>query len=413
MKLMYSLGVALYGLGIRLASLWQPKARLWLQGRKNWRQLLSDVPADRPVCWFHTASLGEFEQGRPLLEAYRELHPTHYILLSFFSPSGYEARKNYAGADKVVYLPLDSRQNARDFLKLVHPQLVIFIKYEYWYHYFMEIGRLKLPFYLVSAVFRPNQPFFKPWVGSFWQKLLQQPTHIFVQDQASAALLKKIHVNRVTVNSDTRFDRVAAVRQLEFTDNQLEAFCNGKTIIAGSSWPKDEALLQQAFKSKPLAEWKLILVPHDLHEHQLKQLQSALGSACVRYSKNPSREQLQQAKYLIIDTIGLLSKIYRYGQIVYIGGGFGQGIHNTLEAAVYGLAVVFGPKHEKFLEAAELLKIGAAYEVNNAESLQKILSQLASDADLRQNISARLVSYFKEKCGATARVMQHIDSSSQ
>lgn len=408
MYYLYRLGISLYKCGILLASLWQPKARLWLEGRKNWRRQLEDIPQDQPLCWFHAASLGEFEQGRPLIEAYREKYPEHYILLSFFSPSGYETRKNYTGVDKVVYLPLDSRRNAQDFLRLVHPQRVVFIKYEYWYHYFMEIGRLKLPFYLVSAVFQAHQPFFKPLIGRFWRKLLRQPTHLFVQDEASAVLLKTIGIDQVTVNSDTRFDRVATIRKLDFADKQLEAFCAGKTLIAGSSWPKDEELLKHTFSSLQLADWKLILVPHDLYEDQLSKLQSALGPDCLRYSQHPSPAQLRQSRYLIIDTIGLLSKVYRYGQIAYIGGGFGKGIHNTLEAAVYGLPVIFGPQHAKFLEAADLLQLEAAFEIKDVASLQKKLVELTSDERLRDDIAARLQAYFDKKSGATARVMKHL-----
>lgn len=405
MYYLYRLGIGLYALAIRLAGFWQPKAKLWLQGRKNWRQQLENIPKNTEICWFHSASLGEFEQGRPLIEAYREKFPSHFILLSFFSPSGYEPRKNYSGVDKVVYLPLDSPKNARDFLRLVHPQRVIFIKYEYWYHYFMEIGRLKLPFYLVSAVFRANQPFFQPILGRFWRKLLQQTTHIFVQDAGSLALLKAINIHHATVNSDTRYDRVVAIQEQHFVDKQLEAFCAGKTIIAGSSWPKDEVLLSQALESSALTGWKLILVPHDLYEVHLQKLLTRLGDDCLRYSQNATEAQLRQARFLVVDTIGMLSKIYRYGQIAYIGGGFGSGIHNTLEPAVYGIPVLFGPKHAKFLEAAELLQLEAAFEVDGIESLSKILTQLAEQVDLRANIKVQLEGYFAKKRGATSRVM--------
>ncbi len=408
MYYLYRLGIGLYVLAIRLASLWQPKARLWLQGRKNWRLQLENIPKDKEVCWFHTASLGEFEQGRPLIEAYRKKYPKHYLLLSFFSPSGYEPRKNYAGVDQVVYLPIDSRKNARDFLTLVHPQRVVFIKYEYWYHFFMEIGQLRLPFYLVSAVFRNSQLFFKPVVGPFWRKLLQQPSHLFVQDETSAILLDTIGVSNYTVNSDTRFDRVAAIRELPFTDNILAAFCAGQTVIAGSSWPKDEIILQKAFDHPALTDWKLVLVPHDLDESQIHKLQSSLGAKCIRYSEKSSVDKLKQARFLIIDTIGILSKIYRYGQIAYIGGGFGKGIHNTLEPAVYGIAVIFGPNHAKFLEAADLLRLGAAFEIDKADNLQKVLVELTGNPTLRNNISHKLKLYIEEKEGATSRVMQHI-----
>jgi 3-deoxy-D-manno-octulosonic-acid transferase len=410
MYYLYRLGIGVYYLAIRLAALWQPKAQLWLAGRRHWQQQLADIPGDAVVCWFHTASLGEFEQGRPLIEAYREKYPSHYLLLSFFSPSGYEARKNYAGVDKVVYLPLDSPANASAFIRLTHPKRVIFIKYEYWYHYFMEIGRLKIPFYLISAVFRTNQPFFKPLIGPFWQKLLQQPTHIFVQDEASASLLHGIGMPQISVNSDTRFDRVLAVSRTEYSDPQLAAFCQGKTLIAGSSWPQDENVLIQAWASPALADWKLILVPHDLHEAKLRQLQQRLGTSCCRYTDKLPPETLHTARFLIIDTIGMLSKLYRYGQIAYIGGGFGQGIHNTLEAAVYGLPVLFGPKHAKFLEAGDLLALGAAFEVKGVADLQHTLQQLTTNTGLRDKIAAQLEDYFDKKSGATTRVMAHIEA---
>lgn len=407
---LYRLGVGLYGLAIHLASLWQPKARLWVAGRKNWREQLNNLPNDKFICWFHTASLGEFEQGRPLMEAYRKQFPTHYILLSFFSPSGYEPRKNYQGVDKIIYLPLDSPTNARDFLQLVHPQQVIFIKYEYWYHYFMEIGKRRLPFFLVSAVFRKEQPFFRPIFGQFWRKLLQQPTQIFVQDAASALLLAPFHLNKITINSDTRFDRVIEISETKFTDSQLDHFCSGKTLIAGSSWPADEVLLQQAFEHEKLNDWKLILVPHDLDEYQIKQLQTKLGSSCLRYTENATIERLQKARYLLVDTIGLLSKIYRYGQIAYVGGGFGKGIHNTLEAAAYGLPVIFGPKHHKFLEAAELIELKAGFSIHDAQSLEKTLQLLAEDRILRSHIAALLSHYFSQKRGATERIMAELRS---
>ncbi len=408
---LYRSAVFLYGLGIRLAALWQPKARLWLEGRKRIWDQLADIPPGSKVVWFHTASLGEFEQGRPLIEHYRKLHPDYFLLLTFFSPSGFTPRKNYAYVDKVCYLPLDHPAASRRFFDLVRPSLIVFVKYEFWYHYFREASRRNIPLILVSARFRANQLFFQPLSGAFWRKIPAMASHIFVQDRESADLLQSIGIEQVTVNSDTRFDRVLQVKEEYFRDERLEAFCMGKTIIAGSSWPVDEQLLLEIMQRKELKAWKLILVPHDLRQDHLTRLSEQLGSSGQRYADQPNPKTLAAARFLILDTVGMLSKVYRYGEIAYVGGGFGKGIHNTLEAAVYGLPVLFGPEHAKFLEAADLIALGAGFEVRDVQTMGNRLVMLAENEVERTAIAGNISAYFQEKRGATDRILSWMEQT--
>lgn len=454
----YNLFCRLYGLGIRLAALWNPKARLWVEGRKGLleklraevgssreagvgrqgsggknreagvespdsRQKTQDAELktqdsrlttpDSRLVWFHCASLGEFEQGRPVLEALRTQYPGIKILLTFFSPSGYEVRKSYSGADWVYYLPMDSRANARRFLDIVQPDLVIWIKYEYWYHYLTALKKRGIPTLLVSGIFRPDQPFFK-WYGRLHKRMLKSFAHLFVQTPDSKELLAGIGFSHhVSVNGDTRFDRVADIVEKFTPIPAVEAFVGSHpTLVAGSTWPEDEEELDHYANTHP--DMRFIIAPHEIGEQHLKEIEK-LFKHTIRYSvlqkKVPgtvSREQ-QHTNTLIIDNIGMLSRLYKYATITYVGGGFGNdGVHNVLEAAVYYKPVVIGPVYEKYIEAAELVAQGGAFPINTALELEKQLDQLLSDGEAYKKACRQAGNYVHEKTGATKAVLQFI-----
>lgn len=347
--------------------------------RKAWRILRDGMDQSKPWLWFHASSLGEFEQGRPIMERIRNEHPEYRILLTFYSPSGYEVRKNYAGADLICYLPFDTPFNVRRFLNIVQPKKVFFIKYEFWPNYLTALKRRHIPTYLISGIFRADQLFFKNY-APFYRRMLNTFTHLFVQNQDSVDLLASIGLTEeVSISGDTRFDRVleirAAAKELPIAE-QFAKSNNGHVLIAGSSWPKDEALFIPYFNEHP--ELKLIIAPHEIHEEHLLTIESQLKRPFLRYTKtNP--EEAVHCDCLIIDCFGLLSSIYRYGNIAYIGGGFGTGIHNTLEAAVYGIPVIFGPNFAKFHEAKELLACDGAFTIDSETALAETLDMLYTD----------------------------------
>ncbi|MDR1405958.1 MAG: 3-deoxy-D-manno-octulosonic acid transferase, partial [Prevotellaceae bacterium] len=384
MRWLYNMGVYLYSLIIWAAAPCNKKANLFYRGRKHWRKRLQAVGRDgAPVGWFHCASLGEFEQGRPLMEAYRERFPAHKILLTFFSPSGYEVRKNCSVADWVFYLPLDTPRNARRFVATVKPAVAIFIKYDFWYNLLRSLKKQGVPVYVVSAIFRPSQVFFKRY-GGFFREMLRACRCLFVQNDASGDLLASIGVTNVFVTGDTRFDRVWKLAQTPKQLPVIENFAAGRpTIIAGSTWPADEEKLAAAFAEMP-ADAGLVIVPHEIYEDRLEAIEKRFAPfGAARYSaitgaretKNGAGEAASLAAYriLVLDTVGMLSSVYRYGTVAYIGGGFGAGIHNTLEAAVYGLPVVFGPNCRRFREAGDLIAQGGAASYATASELSAIL----------------------------------------
>lgn len=352
----------------------------------------------------HCASLGEFEQGRPILESLRKFYPECRILVSFFSPSGYEIRKNYPIADLVVYLPLDTPQNARDFLELVRPHLVIFVKYEYWRNFFNEIRVRRIPFLQVSAIFQPHQLFFR-WYGWGWREHLRSITALFVQDKSSADLLKSIHVEQVIVSGDTRFDRVLSIRNQFVPIPQIEQFCSGRTtIVAGSTWaPDEEALAALTAVSADLA---LIVAPHEIHEEHLQQLEHLFPDS-IRYSALDS-EKTTHTRVLIIDNIGLLSRLYHYATICYVGGGFGAGIHNTLEAAVHGRPVIFGPHHQKFREAKALIACGGGFSIRYKDELIECVNGLLENKGLLLQSSQAAADYVRQNSGSTETILRFI-----
>ena len=363
MRIIYDIGIRIYWLSAWIISAWNRKAKLWIKGRRGWKEQLTGAfsPGDR-VIWFHCASLGEFEQGRPILEETRNRFPDHRILLTFFSPSGYEKRKHYEKADHVMYLPLDTARNARRMVGCLSIEMVIFIKYEFWFHFLRQLNKQKVPVYLASGMFRSGQLFFK-WYGGWYRKFLDRFTRIFVQLEGSKILLGRFGINHVTVAGDTRFDRVKELAETNYPHEGLENFSkNAKVIIAGSTWERDEQILEHLYRKLP-SDLRWIIAPHELSASHISKLQHRFSDS-VLFSQM-TRNLDAQTRVVIVDTMGHLSFLYRYGTLAYIGGGFGKGIHNTLEAATYGLPVFFGPAHQKFSEALGLIEISAAFPVYN------------------------------------------------
>ncbi|MBO0935498.1 3-deoxy-D-manno-octulosonic acid transferase [Fibrella sp. HMF5335] len=405
--LLYNLSIFLYGLAIRLVAPFNRKARLLVAGRARWREPFALKPLDlaRPVAWFHAASLGEFEQGRPVIEAFRQQHPDYQIVLSFFSPSGYEVRKNYAGADVVTYLPADTAANARDWLAVVRPQKAFFIKYEFWYHYLRALHEAGVETISFSAIFRSNQFFFKPW-GGFYRKLLTYFNHIFVQNQASVDLLRGIGITQVTLAGDTRFDRVAQVAAGKRAIPEVARFVgNDPVLVVGSAWAADMAVLIPFLNrfNQPL---RVIIAPHEIHPDQISGWQSQLRKPSILFSAidQLTDSQFADAQCLFIDNIGMLTSLYQYGTFAFIGGAFGKGLHNCLEAATFGLPLFFGPNYQKFQEAIDLVAQGGAFPVQSTTDLSLIVGDLYKDAPARERAGAICQQYVAHNVGATEKI---------
>lgn len=386
-------------LGCNIAALFNKKVRTMMRGHHDtWRILRRQIGTSRYV-WFHAASLGEFEQGRPLMERLRREHPERKILLTFFSPSGYEVRKNYAGADVICYLPFDTPFNAIKFVKMARPEAAYFIKYEFWRNYIDILHRNNVPVYSVSSIFRPGQIFFR-WYGRNYARVLHRMTHLYVQDEASKQLLAGIGVNQVTVVGDTRFDRVIDIRNAAKPLPLVERFAGcWRVLVAGSSWQPDEDIIISYFNTHP--NLRLVLAPHVVSEDHLRQIESKLQRPHVRYSTATSKS-VAEADCLIIDCYGLLSSIYRYATVAYVGGGFGVGIHNVPEAAVYGVPVIIGPNNKKFREAQALLANGGCREIHSAADFAAIMDRFLSDKDELSRAGQAADNYIKQNAGATA-----------
>ena len=373
--------------------------------------LREKIDRNAKYIWFHASSLGEFEQGRPMIEKIKAEHPEYKVLLTFFSPSGYEVRKNYKGADVICYLPFDTPFRVKKFLNLANPAIAIFIKYEFWGNYLRELRKRGIPVYIISAIFRPDQLFFQ-WFGKPYRKMLSYFNHLFVQDERSMKLLNEFGITNVTVTGDTRFDRVLDVRkqarELPFIERFLESKEGKRPIVmvAGSSWPQDEAIFIPYFHEHP--EMKLIIAPHEIHREHLLSIEAMLKRPSVRLSE-AHEDDLADKDCLIIDSFGLLSSIYRYGQIAYIGGGFGVGIHNTLEAAVYGIPVIFGPKYQKFMEAMQLIEAGGAYSIKDYNELKTLLDRLLTDEAFLKKTGTNAGNYVIGNSGATEKVLHMIN----
>lgn len=396
----YDFAIHLYSLGVKIASLRHEKARKIIDGQAvTMQRLKKELSPEGGYIWIHAASLGEFEQGRPLIEMIRRNHPDAKILLTFFSPSGYEVRHNFSLVDAVVYLPFDTKKNVRQFLDTVKPRMAIFVKYEFWGNYLNELKLRGIPTYIISAIFRKSQPFFKPWGGEF-RKMLTYFTHIYVQDEGSRELLAGIGIKNVTVAGDTRFDRVTDIMESCVEIPQAAALTRDAslTIVAGSTWPPDESYLLPCFNAHP--GMKLIIAPHEVNEERIAAIESQLNRPSCRLS-TATPEEAAKCDCIIVDCYGKLSSAYRYGNIAYIGGGFGVGIHNLNEAAVYDIPVIFGPHYHKFKEARDLIKCKGGFSFSNKEEFDAIIEPIVNDKKLREQYGKNAGNYIKENLGAT------------
>ncbi|MBX3255800.1 MAG: 3-deoxy-D-manno-octulosonic acid transferase [Chitinophagaceae bacterium] len=414
--LLYNLFIVFYGWGIRLASLWNPKARLWVQGRKNIfsaiKEAVNNLPKDNvEKVWMHCASLGEFEQGRPLIEQLKKDRPGIVIIITFFSPSGYEIRKNYTGADLIFYLPMDTPANARQFVNLIKPTLVLWIRYEYWFHYLKALKERQVPVLLVSGVFRKGDIFFKSY-GRYWRDTLKNFTHFFVQTAESVAMLGTIGFDKnVTLSGDTRFDRVSAIAGAFTPLPEIAGFCSGhKVLVAGSTWTDDEEELTHYVRTN--TNIRFIIAPHEVDEENIRDVQkefprSVLFSELKKEGVLPFHNS-DSVNTLIIDNIGMLSKLYYYADIAYVGGGFGTGLHNILEAAVYGKPVIFGPYYQDHYEAIEMEATGGATSIENALELETVLNNLWNNPEKLQKSGEAAQQYIRSNTGATGKIMDYI-----
>lgn len=407
MMFFYNIGIRLYGLAIKTVSLFNRKAGLWVMGRKNiFNRLESALKDCEGVVWVHCASLGEFEQGRPFIEGVRERHPGKKILLTFFSPSGYEIRKDYEVADFVFYLPLDTPRNVRRFIDIVRPEKAVFVKYEFWLNYLACLRGRNIPTYIISAIFRKDSVFFKPYGGIFREALKSFRT-IFVQDEGSRELLSGIGVCNAVVAGDTRFDRVAKIASAAKKLDVLEAFADGnKLFVGGSTWPADEDILVQLINSHP--GLKFVIAPHEIENSRIEKLMASVQGVSCRYTQVDAATDFSGVRLLVVDTIGILSSVYRYAAYCYIGGGFGAGIHNTLEAATFGLPIAFGPNYGKFREAREMIALGTSVSISSYGELDSWLTGLESSPVKYAEVKAKALSYISYNTGATDVIMSAV-----
>ena len=409
---MYNIIIYAYLLGVAIYSRFNEKVKkMWRGERDAFNVLRENVEPGARYVWFHAASLGEFEQGRPLMEQLKRDHPDMKILLTFFSPSGYEVRKDYKGADIICYLPLDTIRNARRFLRLIRPEMAFFIKYEFWYNYLHILKHRGVPLYSVSSIFREGQVFFR-WYGKQYGRVLKCFTHFYVQNEKSRELLGNIGIDCVTVVGDTRFDRVLQIKEQAKQLSVVESFLKDspKVFIAGSSWPPDEDIFIRYFKVHP--DWKLVIAPHVIGEDHLLQIVQKLdGKQVVRYSQahEAPSGSLESASVLIIDCFGLLSSIYRYATVCYVGGGFGVSIHNTLEAAVWGKPVVFGPENQKFQEAQGLKACAGGFEIRGYDDFSQLMDRFSSDDAYLEDAGRKAGAYVESLAGATHKIMSDIE----
>ena len=397
-------------MGIRLASIWNEKASLWIKGRKKF-PVIENTDTKKETIWMHCASLGEFEQGRPLIERIRKEYPLHRIVITFFSPSGYEIEKNFKGADHIFYLPSDSASNAKKFIDLINPKLVLWIKYEYWHYYLHELKKRNIPTLLISGYFRRDQPFFK-WYGNFWREMLQCFSHYFLQNEDSKILLETLDIKNISVSGDTRFDRVITIVENFKEVPLIKEFCgSNKVVVAGSTWEDDEAELIHYVKAN--TDVKFIIAPHEVDKENIRGVKKHFANS-VLYSewitnKGQYANGNTQSNCLIIDSIGILSRLYNYADITYVGGGFGYtGLHNILEAAVYGKPVIFGPEIDKNVEAQELMDCDAGIIIENALELEKFLNELLHNEEELKRRSEAAKNYVYSNVGATKKVMDFI-----
>lgn len=407
MQVIYNLGILFYTAIARIIYPFNRKVRLWVDGRRKWFESLKQkVNPQEKYIWIHCASLGEFEQGRPVIESLRKVKPRRKVIITFFSPSGYEIRKNYKGADIICYLPFDTPGNAKKFISLINPVFAIFVKYEFWNNFISELSRKSIPVYLISGIFRKEQIFFKAY-GAFFRKMLMKFKWIYVQDELSSDLLHEIGINNVSVAGDTRFDRVM---QIAASTNEIPRLAqfrgNEKLFLAGSSWRQDEEIISRYINEFP-EKMKWVLAPHEVDPENIERLMKLFTAKCVRFSE--FSDNSADARILIIDNIGMLSSAYRYAYIAAVGGGFGKGIHNILEAACWGIPVLFGPNHKKFREAIDLLKLESAKSFDDYNSFKKILDDWISSADIYKKAAESSRNYVNKNTGATSKIVNEIE----
>ncbi|WP_170110052.1 3-deoxy-D-manno-octulosonic acid transferase [Kordia periserrulae] len=410
MYYIYNIFVYIAGFFLKIIALFNTKLNLFVQGRKTVFQTLSDtISATDKVIWFHTASLGEFEQGLPVLEALKAQYPNHKFLLTFFSPSGYEVKKDSGVADIITYLPLDTKANARKFLALTHPELVVFVKYEFWPNYLAELKKSNIHTISISTIFRKSQVFFK-FYGGWMRKSLRAFHHIFVQDETSQQLLKRINYTDVTISGDTRFDRVLEILDRDNSLSFVEDFKNNTpTVVIGSSWAEDEAIFVP-FINATTEHCKFIIAPHNIKQAEIQKLKSSITKATVLYSERAQHKDLSQFEVFIVDTIGILTKVYSYADIAYVGGGMGtSGLHNTLEPAVFGIPVVIGKNYTGFKEAEDLVALGGIVSVTSKVSFQQVMHRLLTDADYKKAIGAINDAYVRSNGNACEIIMRYLN----
>lgn len=409
MAFFYNLFLRVYFIAIKIAAIKNPKAKKWLSGRKNlYKKLRRSISDKDKKIWFHCASLGEFEQGRPIIESFKKIHPDFKIILSFFSPSGFEIRKNYEGADYICYFPLDLHSNSEKFINIINPELAVFIKYEFWFNTISILNKKKIPLIVVSAHFRKNQHFFR-WYGKWFRKQLKRINHIFVQNNESAELLKSVGIRQVSISGDTRFDRVKNISGEAARFPLIEKFIGKKKVfLAGSSWPPEEEIVKQLVDKKP-ENTCFIIAPHDIAETHIEKIIKLFNSDAIRYSELKNNTYFK-SNVLIIDSIGILNQLYQYARYAFIGGGFGPGIHNILEASCFGVPVFFGPNYLRFREAVELVELGGAFPLNNFNDLFAVFNKLETNVDLYNIASFQSQNYVNINTGATHLIINHINT---
>ena len=405
--ILYNICIALYSYIVALVGIWNKKARQWSQGRKNiFSSMQQAIGKEDKVVWIHVASLGEFEQGRPIIEQIRREKPEYKILVTFFSPSGYEIRKNYNGADYIYYLPIDTPRCVRRFLNIAHPEIAIFVKYEFWLNYLFELRRRQIRTFIISTIFRRKSIFFS-WYGALWRRALRSFETMFVQNQESKELLHGIGFDNVIIAGDTRFDRVAELAQAAKKIPLVERFKSESDLfVAGSTWGPDEDILLDLINANP--DIKFVVAPHEMDEGRIAKIISTTKGGALRYTQCDEATDFTSTQVLVLDTIGILSSVYGYAKWSYIGGGFGVGIHNTLEAATFALPIAFGPNYHKFKEARDMIALGAATKVESAEDLLKWFKPLREDAAFLKEVSNKAKEYTTQNQGATALIMKTI-----
>lgn len=411
MNILYNLFISLYGIGVSAASSFNPKAKLWIAGRKDWKKVMKEKisPTDK-VIWIHCSSLGEFEQGRPVMEKIKKEFPHHKLALSFYSPSGYEIRKDYQGADYIFYLPLDTPKNAKQLIKSLHPEVLILVKYEYWYNLLNRLQKKKIPVIVISAVIKEDNLFFRPF-ATWFRKRIAGIEHFFVQDNDSKNLLEAIGIEKVTVSGDTRFDRVKEIREANARVEFIEKFKgNSKLIVAGSTWPDDEEILVKFIHEKLPDDWKLIFAPHNIKEKEIISLSEKINKKTAIYTKS-DENQIENAQILILDTIGMLTKIYAYSDLSYVGGGFTKtGVHNTLEPAVFGVPIIFGPNYENYFEAIDLLENQGAVRFIDQYDFDQKMTNLIENEDERKLRGNAAENYIQGKPNSTELIIDYLKS---